>query len=198
MPETLDPARERLAELVGHRRRLVEERVAVGNQTATLRSPLLQAQNRERLALIERQITQTNALIRQAVGETPSLLARRALMMTLKGVKEITAITLLALLPELGRITRRAIAALAGLAPWTRQSGRWKGKSLIGGGRASVRAALFVAALAAGRFNPALKTFRQRLIDAGKPKLVAVIAVARKLLTILNAIIRDQTPWQSA
>ncbi len=106
--------------------------------------------------------------------------------------------TLLAELPELGHLDRRQIAALAGLAPWTRQSGKWKGKSFIGGGRSSVRAVLFISALTASRCNPVLKAFRQRLIDAGKPKIVAIIAVARKLLTILNAILRDQKPWQSA
>jgi transposase len=89
-----------------------------------------------------------------------------------------------------------AIPALAGLAPWTRQSGRWKGKSFIGGGRSSVRAALFMGALVAARHNPSLRTFKQRLIDAGKPKLVAIIAVARKLLTILNAVLRDKRPWR--
>ena len=106
--------------------------------------------------------------------------------------------TLIAELPELGTLDRRKIAALVGLAPWTRQSGQWRGKSFIGGGRANVRTALFMGALAAARFNPVLKTFHQRLIEAGKPKMVAVIAVARKLLAILNAILRDKSPWQIA
>ncbi|MGH6835260.1 MAG: transposase, partial [Methylocella sp.] len=132
--------------------------------------------------------------------------------------------------PELGTLGRREIAALAGLAPWTRQSGAWRGKSFIGGGRSSVRAALFMGGgsfvtkgsggeLVAARHNPALNAFKQRLIDASKPKLVAIIAVARKLLTIslvrlsrwselrlgsvsrrafptLNAMLRDAKPWQ--
>jgi transposase len=93
------------------------------------------------------------------------------------------------------RLDRREIAALAGLAPWTRQSGQWKGRSFIGGGRASVRSALFMGAVTASRHNPPLKAFRDRLLAAGKPRLVALIAVARKLLTILNAIIRDKAPW---
>jgi transposase len=95
-------------------------------------------------------------------------------------------------------LDRRQAAALAGLAPFTRQSGQWRGKSFIGGGRSHVRCALFMAALSAARYNPALKVFHQRLIAAGKPKMVALIAVARKLLVILNAVIRDQKPWQPA
>jgi transposase len=99
-------------------------------------------------------------------------------------------------MPELGTLDRRQIAALAGLAPWTRQSGQWRGKSFIGGGRKSVRRALFLGALVAARHNPLLKAFRDRLVAAGKPKLVALVAVARKLLTILNAILREKKPWR--
>ena len=104
--------------------------------------------------------------------------------------------TLIAEMPELGALDRRQIAALAGLAPFTRQSGQWKGKSFIGGGRKSVRSALFLGAMVAARFNPPLKKFRDKLIASGKPKLLALVAVARKLLTILNAILRNKTPWQ--
>lgn len=105
---------------------------------------------------------------------------------------------MLAELPELGQLDRRQIAALAGLAPFTRQSGKWRGKSFVSGGRAPVRSALFMGAMVAARHNPTLKTFRDRLVQAGKPKLTAIIAVARKLLTILNAILRDRRPWQTA
>ncbi len=117
------------------------------------------------------------------------------LLVSVPGVGPVVARTLLAELPELGRLDRREIAALAGLAPFTRQSGRWRGKSFIGGGRASVRTVLFLAAMTAARYNPQLKAF---LVQAGKPKMVALVAVARKLLTILNAIIRDNRPWQNA
>jgi transposase len=112
------------------------------------------------------------------------------------GIGTTIARTLLAELPELGTLDRRKIAALVGLAPWTRQSGQWKGKSFIGGGRAAVRAALFMGAMVAARHNPDLKAFRDRLVAAGKPKLVALVATARKLLTLLNAILRDQQPWR--
>ena len=114
------------------------------------------------------------------------------------GIGKTIARTLLAELPELGRLNPKQIAALAGLAPYTRQSGQWRGKSFIGGGRTSVRGALFMGALVAARHNPTLKAFRDQLVERGKPKLVAIIATARKLLTILNAILRDNKPWKIA
>ena len=113
------------------------------------------------------------------------------------GVGPITARTLIAEMPELGSLDGKKVASLASLAPFTRQSGQWKGKAMIAGGRKSVRSALFLAALAAGRHNPVLNAFRKRLIDAGKPKMLVAIAAARKLLTTLNAILRDKQPWRS-
>jgi len=124
--------------------------------------------------------------------------AKEDLLASVPGIGQTLARTLLADLPELGTLGRREIASLAGLAPYTRQSGRWRGKSMIGGGRNTVRAASFMAALVASRHNPPLKAFYQRLLAAGKPKMVALIAVARKLLTTLNAILRDNRPWQNA
>jgi transposase len=197
-PETLDAGRERLAELVSHRRRLVDERVAIGNQTAMLRCRLLQAQNGKRLALIERQIAATESLILEAVGQIPSLLAKLELLKTLKGVKDVTAITLLALLPELGRLTRRAIAALVGLAPFDHDSGKLKGTRSIAGGRAPVRTALYMAARAAARSKSSLGAFYKRLIAAGKAPKVATVALMRKMLVTLNAIIRDNQAWKHA
>jgi len=198
MPETLDPARERLAELVTHRRRLVDERVALGNQTGMLRCDLLQAQNRKRLALIERQIEETDALILEAIGQAPSLLAKLPLLKTLKGVKDVTAVTLLALLPELGRISRRAIAALVGLAPFDHDSGKLKGTRSIAGGRSPARTALYMAARAAARSKSPLGAFYKRLIEAGKTPKVATVALMRKMLVTLNAILRDNQPWKHA
>jgi transposase len=119
-------------------------------------------------------------------------------MISFPGVSHKLARTFLAEVPELGRLNRREIASLAGLAPFTRQSGRWKGKSTIAGGRAPLRTALYMAALSASRCNPPLKIFYQRLLSAGKPKMVALIAVARKLLTILNAMLRDRKQWLPA
>jgi transposase len=118
------------------------------------------------------------------------------LLESVPGVGPAISGRLLAEMPELGSLDRRRVASLGGLAPWTRQSGQWKGKSFIGGGRADVRSALFMGAMVAARHNPPLKAFYQRLIAAGKEKMVALIAVARKLLTILNAILRDGQPWR--
>ncbi|MGB0696385.1 MAG: transposase, partial [Rhodospirillaceae bacterium] len=118
------------------------------------------------------------------------------LLKSMPGVGDQIARTLIAELPELGTLTRRQVAALVGLAPWTRQSGQWRGKSFIGGGRASVRTALYMGALTAARHNPTLKTFRDKLVADGKPKQLAAIAVARKMITMLNAIIRDNQPWR--
>jgi len=197
-PEILDPAREQLAELVAHRRRLIDERVAIGNQTQTLRGARLQAQNRQRLALIERQIAETEGLIQEAIGETPRLAATIKRLKTLKGVKDVTAIALATLLPELGRLSRRAIAALVGLAPFDRDSGKSRGTRSIAGGRAAVRTALYMAARAAARSKSPLGDFYKRLIAAGKKPKVATVALMRKMLVTLNAMVRDDQTWKFA
>jgi transposase len=197
-PETLEPAREQLAELVSHRRRLVDERVAVENQTSTLRSGLLQAQNRRRLELIGRQLSEVDALIRDALGQAPSLLAKVRLLKTLKGVKDVTAAALVSQLPELGRLNRRAIAALVGLAPFDHDSGKFKGTRSIAGGRAPVRTALYMAARAAALSKSPLGDYYRRLIAAGKLPKVATVALMRKMLVTLNAMVREGTPWKHA
>ena len=195
-PEALDPAHDRFAELIGHRRRLIEERVAIANQTALLRDPALREQNQARLALLARHIEATDRLIAAAVADLPGMADKVALLSTVKGVKQVTAATLLALMPELGRLDRRAIAALAGLAPFDHDSGKHKGARCIAGGRAAVRTALYMAARAAARSKTALGAFYQRLIAAGKTTKVATVALMRKILVTLNAILRDGTPWK--
>lgn len=145
---------------------------------------------------LEKELSELDAEIDDHMRSSPAWIEKEDLLVSVPGVGPITARTLIAELPELGSLDRRKITALVGLAPWTRQSGQWRGKSFIGGGRKSVRSVLFMAAMVAARHNPPLKVFRDKLITAGKPKLVALVAVARKLLTILNAILRDQYPWQ--
>ena len=112
-----------------------------------------------------------------------------------KGIGAATVATLLAELPELGTLTGRQVSALAGVAPYNHDSGRLKGRRCISGGRAALRTALYMATLAATRFNPVIRTFYQRLLAAGKPKKLALVACMRKLLTILNAIVKSGTPW---
>jgi transposase len=136
--------------------------------------------------------------IDKTVRGTPAWRDKEDLLASVPGIGKTIARTLLAEMPELGTLGPKQVAALAGLAPYTRQSGQWRGKTFIGGGRSAVRAALYMGAMVAARYNPTLKAFRDQLVARGKPKLVALIAVARKLLTILNAIIRDQKPWQNA
>jgi len=112
-----------------------------------------------------------------------------------KGVGQITAYTLTADLPELGQLNRKQIAALVGVAPLNNDSGARRGKRFVQGGRAAVRTALYMAALSASRFNPTIKSFYERLTNAGKPKKVALTACMRKLLTILNAMVKNGTDW---
>ena len=152
----------------------------------------------KRFAALEKELAAVDDDIDTGVRSSPAWLAREELLVSVPGIGPVIARTLISEIPELGSLDRRSVASLAGLAPFTRQSGQWKGKSMIAAGRAPVRAALFIAVMVASRFNPTIKAFHQRLRDAGKPKMVALIACARKLLTILNAILRDQKPWQNA
>lgn len=186
-----------LADLVARRRQIIQMIVAE-RQREKRAAKRMQKSILRLLKALQVELSEIDQGIDEAVRGSPAWREKEDLLSSVPGIGPIIARTLIAELPELGTLDRRKIAALVGLAPWTRQSGQWRGKSFIGGGRAAVRSALFMGALAAARFNPVLKTFHQRLIQAGKPKLVAVIAVARKLLTILNAILRDKSPWQIA
>lgn len=185
-----------LADLMARRRQIVQmitaERQRAMRSTANAR---LQKSIARLLKALQRELDSLDDDIDTSVRGSPVWREKEDLLSSVPGVGKVIARTLLAELPELGTLDRRQIAALVGLAPFTRQSGKWRGKSFISGGRASCRTVLFTGALVAARHNPDLKAFRQRLINAGKPKIVAIIAVARKLLTILNAIIRDKSPW---
>lgn len=193
-----DAATRLLADLVARRRQIVE---MIGSERQRLRHapPIRVKRSIERLLrALEKELADLDHDIDGAVRASPAWREAEDLLSSVPGVGPVTSRSLIAELPELGTLDRKKIAALAGLAPFTHQSGAWKGKSFIGGGRTAVRTALFMAALVATRFNPVLKAFYQRLLAAGKPKMLALIAVARRLLTILNAIIRDRRPWQSA
>ena len=192
-----DEATRQLADLVARRRQIVEmigaERQREKRATARIRKSIARL-----VKALEKELASVNGDIDDAVRGSPAWRDKENLLASVPGIGPIVARTLIADLPELGRLDRKKIAVLAGLAPFTRQSGQWRGRSFIGGGRTSVRCALFMAAMAARRHNPILKAFFLRLVAAGKPKIVALIAVARKLLTILNAVLRDQKPWQAA
>jgi transposase len=191
-----DAATQALADLVARRRQIVDMIAAESQRARRITSKrLMQSMERLRKAL-ENELAEIDAEIDDSIRSSPIWRDKEDLLRSVPGIGPTIARTLIAELPELGTLDRRQIAALTGLAPWTRQSGQWKGKSFIGGGRSSVRRILFMGALVAIRHNPDLKAFRDRLVAAGKPKLVAIIAVARKLVTILNAILRTRQPWK--
>jgi transposase len=186
-----------LADLVARRRQIIEMMVAERQREKRAAARAKRSIARL-LRALGKELSSLDQDIDDSVRGSPAWRDKEDLLKSVPSIGDVVARTLIAEMPELGTLDRRQIAALAGLAPWTRQSGKWRGKSFIGGGRASVRSRLFMAALVASRHNPTLKTFYQRLVTAGKPRIVAIIAVARKLLTILNAILRDKKPWQTA
>jgi transposase len=191
-----DATTQLLADLVARRRQIVDMMAAEGQRARHVTVPRLQKSIARLRKALEKELSELDDDIGGHVRGSPAWAEKEDLLASVPGIGPTIARTLIAELPELGSLDRRQIAALVGLAPWTRQSGKWRGKSFIGGGRSSVRRALFMGAMVAARYNPILKAFRDRLVAAGKNKLVAIIAVARKLLTILNAILRDNTPWQ--
>jgi transposase len=187
-----------LAELVARRRQIIEMIVAERQREKRAENMRVRKSLTRTLRTLEKEMPELDGDIGALVRGSPAWREKEDLLVTFPGVSNTLARTFLAEVPELGSLNRREIASLAGVAPFTRQSGRWKGKSMIGGGRAPLRAALYMAALSAIRCNPTLKTFYQRLLSAGKPKMVGLIAVARKILTVLNAMVRDRKQWQPA
>ena len=193
-----DEATQLLAALVARRRQIVEMMAAEGQRERRLTDKRLKRSIVRLRKALEKELAEIDGEIDDSVRGSPVWREKEDLLASVPGVGPVIARTLIAELPELGTLNGKQIAALAGLAPYTRRSGQWKGRSFIGGGRTVVRTALFMGALVAKRFNPVLSVFFDRLVAAGKPKMVAIIAVARKLLTILNAILRDKKPWQIA
>lgn len=190
-----DPVTEQLADLVVARRQLTDDKVSLANQIEQVRDPTVRRIFQKRLRHIEADILLLGKRIADLVASHPDLAARDRLIQSFVGAGPVLSHTLLALAPEIGQASRREIAALVGLAPYDHDTGILRGKRSIWGGRAEVRKAVYMAALVASRFNPVLKAFHQRLISAGKPKKVAIIAVARKVLTILSAMLRKGQQW---
>jgi len=193
-----DEATRLLADLVGRRRQIIEMIGAERQREKRVTAPRLRKSIARLLKALEKELASLDGDIDDAVRGSPAWREKEDLLASVPGIGPVIARTLMAELPELGQLGRKEIAALAGLAPFPRQSGQWRGKSFIAGGRIAVRTALFMGAMVAKQHNPVLKAFFDRLRAAGKPKMVALIAVARKLLTILNAILRDNRPWQPA
>lgn len=192
-----DPALEQLAELVTVRRQIVDDTLRLGNQLEHLRDTALLRLQARRVRQLERDLAQLDQRIDQAIAATQALAERRKLLCSMPGVGPVVAATLIALLPELGSLRNRPIGALVGVVPYDFDSGKMRGLRCIFGGRAAVRRVLFMAAQVAAMWNPTLKAFKQRLIDAGKRPKVAIIAVMRKLIVTLNAMVRDNAPWNA-
>lgn len=191
-----DPALDHLAELVRARRQIVDARLALANQLEHVRDAALRRMQARRIRQHDLDVVQIGRRIAEAVAAVPALAERHELLCSMPGVGPVLAATLLALLPELGSLGNRPIGALVGVVPYDFDSGKMRGLRSIFGGRAAVRRVLFMAAQAAALWNPTLKAFKQRLIAAGKKPKVAIVAVMRKLITTLNAMVRDNRPWQ--
>jgi transposase len=191
-----DAATQALAALVSRRRQLLDMLGAEQRRLAQATTTPVRRDLRTHIRWLERRLADVDADLTNSIQRSPLWRVQDNLLQSVPGIGPTTARTLLAELPELGHLDRRSIAALVGVAPFNRDSGRWRGHRTIWGGRASVRATLYMAALVAARHNPPLRAFYHRLRAAGKAPKVALVAVMRKLLTILNAMVRHQQPWK--
>ncbi|MCW5619491.1 MAG: IS110 family transposase [Burkholderiales bacterium] len=180
--------------LLARRAQLVSMRVQESNRLA-LSQGGLRKQIKAHIAWLDEAIGQLNIDITRRLRSSPAWQAKAALYQSFKGIGPLSCATLMVMLPELGRLDGRKISALVGVAPFNRDSGTLRGRRSIWGGRAPVRCMLYMAALSAIRFNPVIKGFYQRLIGRGKPHKVALVACMRKIVTILNAMARTNTPW---
>ena len=169
---------------------LVSEKNRLGTAIGAV-SPRIEAH----IAWLEQELSDLDKGLRQTLRRSPVWREKDDLLRTVPGVGEQISLTLLANLPELGTLNRRQIAALVGVAPYNRDSGALRGKRAVWGGRSRVRAVLYMGALVASRHNPAIRDFYQRLLAAGKPKKVALVASMRKLLVILNGMLKHGSPW---
>lgn len=184
-----------LRELHVARLALIKDRTAAGNRAGTASISLIRRQAKARLAIIEKQLAEIDKTIATLIAADPALAERLDILISIPGIGDVTACMLLIEMPELGTLEPKQAASLAGLAPFTRRSGKWKGKEMIRGGRAGLRAAIFMPALVAVRFNADLKRKYQQLLDSGKAPKLAITAVMRKLVLLANALLRDGRKW---
>lgn len=198
-PEPRDAPDEQSVELhamMNRRRQLIDMRTAETNRLDTCRVVRVRKDLQDTIEWLTQRIKDVDSDIDTLVRNMPVWREREDLLSSPKGVGKTTARTLLTALPELGRLNRREIASLVGVAPFNNDSGTSRGKRSIRGGRAAVRAVLYMATVSASRWNPQIRAMYTRLVAAGKAPKVALIACARKLLTVLNAMMRTNTPWQ--
>jgi transposase len=195
--EQVDGVRERLG--LAHKRRdqLVQERKRERTRRSECGEPEIAADLDAHLAWLDAAIARWDQAIVDLMAQSQALEQAHRRLRSIPGIGEVTAVTLIALMPELGTLSAKQVAALAGLAPFNVDSGQFRGQRRIKGGRKRVRDALYMAALSAARYNPRLNAFYRRLIASGKPAKLALIALARKLLIIANAVLRDKTAFQA-
>jgi transposase len=191
-----DAQTQALAALVTRRRQLIEMLTAEKNRLS-MAPPPVRKSLRAHITWLERELAHTDTDLAQTIRQSPVWREKDELLQSVPGVGPVLTSTLLANLPELGTLTSKQIAALVGVAPLNRDSGTLRGKRTVWGGRAQVRAVLYMSAIVAARFNPVIRAFYQRLQTAGKAKKVALTACMRKLLTILNAMLKHRTPWRT-
>jgi transposase len=189
------PAIERMAEMLAVRRQLNVEKVAAENAARLLEDAMLQRLSRRRIARLAADIDMLDRHLAVITASDAALAHRYRLLASMPGVGPVLACTLIALLPELGTMSRKQVAALVGVAPYDFDSGKFRGRRCIWGGRAPVRDVLYMAAMSASNWNPVLKAFHHRLKAAGKLPKVAIVAVMRKIITTLNAMVRDDVVW---
>ena len=189
-----EAATEALSALLTRRRQLLEMLTAEHNRLGFARAPQIRRGLQQHIRWLERQLAGVDNL-GQTIQASPVWRATEDLLRSVPGIGPVVSRTLIGGLPELGRLNRKQIAALVGVAPHARDSGTLRGKRMVWGGRAPVRAALYMSALVASRHNPVIRAFYQRLRAAGKPAKVALTACMRKLLVTLNAMMREQTAW---
>ena len=194
-PAQRNEAAERMAEIVSARRQLSDEKVAADNASRLFEDTTLRRLYRRRLMRLELDIALLDKRLAEMVAANAALAKRYRVLTSMPGVGPVLAFTLIALLPELGQMSRKQVAAIVGVAPYDFDSGKLRGMRCIWGGRAPVRRVLYMAAVTACRYNPALKTFHERLAAAGKRSKVAIVAVMRKIIITLNAMIRDNAAW---
>ncbi len=186
-----------LQDLLVRRRQMLDMLAAEQCRLSLVENPKVRREIQSHIAWLKKRISSVDHDLDQAIKNSPAWQPKSDLLRSARGVGPIMASTLIGQLPELGTMTNKQIAALVGVAPFAHDSGTTRGRRFISGGRVEVRNVLYMATLAAIRFNPTIRTFYQRLCQAGKLRKVALIASMRKLLTILNAMVRDQTPWRN-
>jgi transposase len=183
-------------EILARRRQIVRMMTAEKNRLGASASKAVRGGIKAHVEWLEKELSRTDRDLEEIIEGSPTLKGNEALLRSVPGVGPVLCRTLLAELPELGSLSPRELSALVGVAPLNRDSGTLRGRRTVWGGRAKVREVLYMGALIASRFNPSIKEFYERLVKVGKPKKVALVGCMRKLLVILNAVLRDRTPWR--